>query len=119
MPHPPDDDLPERSTPPLGGRVERGVTRIQGGDDPGDRGHRDPLVAVEHAIRQARGALAYFPAQGLDRRVAVEQDLQRIEQAYIDDLGQLVDELGTDDRPPSRAHGYLTTIVQYLAVRVK
>ena len=117
VPGPPECHLAQRRAPPLGGRLERCVAGVEAGDHPDDHQHGGLLVGPEHHRRPDPGAPRDDRPRGLHRLVAVEQDLQGIEQPDIDEANQLIDELRTDGLPPLTTS--LTLSVKYLADGVK
>ncbi|MGH3169264.1 MAG: hypothetical protein ACRDN0_25710 [Trebonia sp.] len=96
VPDPPEHDLAQRRAPPFAGRREGRVPRVEAGDHPGDHHHRGLVVAPEHHRRPGLRALPRYRPRGPDGFVALQQDLQGIEQPDINDADQLIDELGTD-----------------------
>ncbi|WP_161565902.1 hypothetical protein [Micromonospora sp. B006] len=91
--HPPRNRLAERAPPPVEGRLERAIPWIQGGDHSHDRSNGRSIVAAEHRGGPGAGPLVDDGAQRVDAVVAVEQDLEGVEQAYLDQPDELFDKV--------------------------
>ena len=99
MPHPSRHRLAERRRPPLHGRIEGPVARIERRNEPRGDQHRSGFVVT---AQRARPSLSPDPDQ-LSQRVhtvvALQQHLERVEQPHVEQADDLLDEVGVAGHP--------------------